>query len=201
MNYYRSVLVAVGLISVGTLVGTQTVRPPAGSDHFHGSWIVNPAKTINWTGRDNTTFEVISFTVENDRQERDVETAYGVADMEGVHRHNRRQNGVRYNEFDPVKANATNISVYGNNVPPNTALKADDHLVTLKVDDRTHISFNKNGNGFFRHMMPNLREYMYVGFNTDGVVPLHRWSYRVKKPGDANLPQAAQQADTTQSRR
>jgi len=194
------VWLTAGIAGLSAVVATQGVRPPAGSDHFHGTWIVNPAKTVNWSGRDNTTFEVISFTVEGDRQERDVETAYGVADMDGVHRHNRRRNGVRYNEFDPVKANATNISVFGNNVPPNTTLKADDHLVTLKISDRTHISFNKSGSGFFRHMQPDLREYAYVGFNADGTVHLHRWSYRVKKPGDANLPQPPL-APSTQAQR
>jgi hypothetical protein len=183
-----SVLAVLVLTAVAS---TQTPPVPAGSDYFAGTWIVNPVKTVNWSGRDNTTFEVITFKVENDMQERDVETAYGVADADGVQRHNRRRNAVRYNEFDPAKANATNISVYGNNVPPMTTVKTDDHLVTLKVDNRTHISFNRNGNGFFRHMAPDLKEYVYVGFNADGTVPLHRWSYRVKKAGDPNIPTPA----------
>ena len=175
----------VGFTAITT---TQVPRAPAGSDHFSGTWIVNPAKTVNWGGRDNTTFEISNLKIENDVQVRDVETAYGVADQEGVHRHNRRRNSVKYNEFDPVKANATNVSVYGNNMPPMTPVKTDEHLVTLKVDDRTHVSFNKNGGGFFRHMSADLKEYVYVGFNADGTVALHRWFYRVKKTGDSNLP-------------
>ena len=184
------VLAFVGVATLGlTIVAeTQERRAPPGSDHFVGSWMINPAKTINWSGRDNTTFEFIQFKVENDVQSRDVETAYGVADAEGIQKHNRRRNSVRFNEFDPVKANATDLSVFGNNVPPNTPMKTDNHLVTLRVDDRTHVSFNKNGGGFFRHMMPNLKEYVYVGFNADGTVHLHRWSARVKRAGDPNIP-------------
>ena len=181
--------VGVGLVGLTIVAETQERRVPAGSDHFAGSWMINPAKTVNWSGRDNTTFEFIMFKVENDVQQRDVETGHGVADMEGIHKHNRRRNSVRFNEFDPVKANATNVSVYGNGLPPMTSVKTDDHLVTLKVDDRTHVSFNKAGGGFFRHMMPNLKEYVYVGFNGDGTVALHRWSYRVKKAGDPNIPE------------
>jgi hypothetical protein len=186
------VLAFVGVATLGLTIVAETEerRAPPGSDHFAGSWMVNPAKTINWTGRDNTTFEFIQFKVEDDVQSRDVETAYGVADAEGIQRHNRRRNSVRFNEFDPAKANATDVSVYGNNVPPNTAMKTDNHLVTLKVDDRTHVSFNKGGGGFFRHMMPNLKEYVYVGFNADGTVSLHRWSTRVKKAGDPNIPES-----------
>jgi hypothetical protein len=183
-------LVAVGIAGVTTVVNTQERRPPAGSDHFAGSWMVNPAKTINWAGRDNTTFEFIQFKVENDVQERDVEVAYGVADMNGVHKHNRRRNSVKFNEFDPAKANATDLSVYGNDRPPMSPNPTTNHLVTLKVDDRTHVSFNKAGGGFFRHMAPNLKEYVYVGFNADGTVPLHRWSARVKRAGDPNIPES-----------
>jgi len=183
--------IGAGILGLTIVAETQERRPPAGSDYFVGSWMINPAKTINWSGRDNTTFEFIQFKVENDVQSRDVETGHGVADMEGIHKHNRRRNSVKFNEFDPAKANATNVNVYGNNLPPNTPTKTDDHLVTLKVDDRTHVSFNKTGGGFFRHMMPNLKEYVYVGFNADGTVHLHRWSYRVKKAGDANLPEPA----------
>jgi hypothetical protein len=184
----RLAFVVAGLLCVTAITATQVLRAPAGSDHFTGTWIVNPAKTVNWTGRDNTSFEVSTLTVENDVQSRDVETAYGVADENGVQRHNRRRNSVKYNEFDPAKANATNVSVFGNALPPMTPAKTDDHLVTLKVDDRTHISFNKNGGGFFRHMSPDLKEYAYVGFTADGTVPLHRWFYRVKKTGDPNIP-------------
>ena len=187
----RVAFVIASVVGLSTVADMQQGRPPSGSDYFAGNWMINPAKTINWTGRDNTTFEFIMFTVENDVQSRDVETAYGVADMDGIQKHNRRRNSVKFNEFDPVKANYTNVNVYGNNAPPNTALKTDDHLVTLKVDDRTHISFNKNGGGFFRHMSANLKEYVYVGFNADGTVPLHRWSYRVKKAGDPNLPESS----------
>jgi hypothetical protein len=182
-------LIAVAIVGVTTVADTQERRAPAGSDHFAGSWMVNPARTINWTGRDNTTFEFIQFKVANDVQERDVEVAYGVADETGVQKHNRRRNSVRFNEFDPAKANATDISVYGNELPPMTPRKTDEHLVTLKVDDRTHVSFNKGGGGFFRHMLPNLKEYVYVGFNADGTVPLHRWSARVKRAGDPNIPE------------
>lgn len=181
--------ILMGIVGVTAVVATQDRRPAPGSDHFAGSWMVNPAKTINWAGGNNTTFEFIQFTVENDVQSRDVEVAYGVADADGVHRHNRRRNSVRYNEFDPVKANATDISVYGNKLPPMTPQPTDNHLVTLKVDDRTHISFNKAGGGFFRHMAPNLMDYCFVGFNADGIVPLHRCSSRVKKAGDPNLPE------------
>jgi hypothetical protein len=173
----RVAFVVASIVGLTVVADMQQRRPPSGSDYFAGSWMINPAKTINWTGRDNTTFEFIMFTVEDD-----------VQSLEGIHKHSRRRNSVRYNEFDPVKANYTNVNVYGNNAPPNTQLKTDDHLVTLKVDDRTHVSFNKNGGGFFRHMAPNLKEYTYVGFNADGTVPLHRWSTRVKKAGDANLP-------------
>ena len=60
--------------------------------------------------------------------------------------------------------------------------------MTLKVDDRTHVSFNTAGGGFFRHMSPNLKEYVYVGFNADGTVALHRWFTRVKKVGDPEHP-------------
>ncbi len=182
--------ITVSIVGVTAVVGTQERRPPPGSDYFAGSWIVNPAKTVNWAGRDNTTFEFIQFRVENDVQSRDVETGYGVADVDGIQRHNRRRNSVAFNEFDPVKANASDVSVYGNNLPPMTKQPTDNHLVTLKVDDRTHISFNKAGGGFFRHMAPNLNEYAYVGFNADGTVPLHRWSYRVKKAGDPNVPES-----------
>ena len=184
----RVVFVVASIVGLTTVADMQQPRPPSGSDYFAGNWMINPAKTVNWTGRDNTTFEFIMFKVEDNVQSRDVETSYGVADMEGIQKHSRRRNSVRFNEFDPVKANYTNVNVYGNNAPPNTPLKTDDHLVTIKVDDRTHISFNKNGGGFFRHMSPNLKEYTYVGFGADGIVPLHRWSYRVKKAGDANLP-------------
>lgn len=180
--------------AAATTVGLMTVghaqqRPAPGSDHFVGHWMLNPAKTINWTGRDNTSFEFSMLKVENDVQERDVETGYGVAGPDGVQKHNRTRNSVKYNEFDPVKANATNVSVFGRNLPPMTPQKTDDHLVTLKVDDRTHVSFNKAGGGFFRHMSPNLKEYVYVGFNGDGAVTLHRWFYRVKRVGDPNIPE------------
>jgi hypothetical protein len=184
----RVLFVIASILGLTTVADMQQQRPPSGSDYFAGNWMINPAKTVNWAGRDNTTFEFIMFKVEDNVQSRDVETAYGVADMEGIHKHNRRRNSVRFNEFDPAKANYTNVNVYGNNAPPMTALKTDDHLVTIKVDDRTHVSFNKNGGGFFRHMSPNLKEYVYVGFGADGIVPLHRWSYRVKKAGDPNLP-------------
>ncbi len=182
--------------ATATIVGLMTVahaqqRPAPGSDYFTGSWMLNPAKTINWTGRDNTSFEFSMLKVENDVQERDVETGYGVAGPDGVQQHNRRRNSVRYNEFDPAKAKATNISVFGNNMPPMTPTKTDDHLVTLKVDDRTHVSFNTAGGGFFRHMSSNLKEYVYVGFNGDGTVFLHRWFTRVKKVGDPNIPEPA----------
>lgn len=180
--------VVSGIIGLTSVAATQSSRPPVGSDHFTGTWIVNPAKTVNWTGRDNTSFEVSFLKVENDVQTRDVETAYGAADMDGVHRHNRRRNSVRYNEFDPAKANATNVSVFGNGLPPMTSVTTDDHLVTLKVDDRTHISFNKAGGGFFRHMSLDLKEYVYVGFSAEGTVPLHRWFYRLNKIGDPNIP-------------
>lgn len=178
---------AVGLMTVAS----AQPRPTPGSDYFNGSWMLNPAKTINWVGRDNTSFEFSILTVENDVQQRDVETAYGVADANGTQKHNRRRNSVKYNEFDPARANATNVSVFGNDVPPMTPAKTDDHLVTLKVDDRTHISFNKAGGGFFRHMNPNLKEYVYVGFNAEGSVPLHRWFTRVKKVGDSNIPESS----------
>lgn len=181
---------SVGLTVVAT---TQVPSAPAGGDHFTGTWIINPLKTVNWSGRDNTSYEVSHLKVENDVQQRDVETAYGAADMDGVHRHNRRRNSVKYNEFDPVKANATNVSVFGNGLPPMTPAKTDDHLVTLKVDDRAHISFNKNGGGFFRQMSPDLKEYVYVGFSAEGAVQLHRWFYRIKKIGDPNIPPSASQ--------
>jgi hypothetical protein len=181
--------ILTGLVGLTAVVATQDKRAAPGSDHFVGSWMVNPRTTINWGGGDNTTFEFIQFTVENDVQTRDVEVAYGVADSEGVHKHNRRRNSVRYNEFDPIKANATDVSVYGNKVPPNTPQSTENHLVTLKVDDRTHISFNKAGGGFFRHMAPDLKEYCFVGFNADGKVPLHRCSYRVMKAGGSNIPE------------
>ena len=184
-------LIAVSLVGVATVAGTQERRPRSGSDHFVGSWMVNPAKTVNWAGRDNTTFEFIQFKVENDVQERDVEVGHGVADTDGIHKHGRRRNSVRFNEFDPAKANATDVSVYGNGLPPMTPQKTDNHLVTLKVDDRTHVSFNKAGGVFFRHMTPNLKEYVYVGFNADATVPLHRWSARVKRAGDPNIPESA----------
>jgi hypothetical protein len=179
----------VSIVAVTAVVATQDRRPPPGSDHFAGAWMVNPARTVNWAGGNNTTFEFIQFKVENDVQSRDVETGHGVADADGVHRHNRRRNSVKYNEYDPGKANATDLSVYGNNLPPMTQQPTDNHLVTLKVDDRTHISFNKAGGGFFRHMTADLREYAFVGFTADGKVPLHRWSYRVNKAGDPNIPQ------------
>src|SRR5262245_37752857 len=183
--------VAFGLIAVvgvTTFVASQE-RPAPGSDYFAGAWMVNPAKTINWGGGANTTFEYIQFKVENDVQTREVETGHGVADDEGVQKHNRRRNSVRFNEFDPAKANATDLSIFGNNLPPNSPQPTENHLVTLKVSDRTHISFNKAGNGFFRHMQPDLKEYVYVGFGPDGTVPLHRWSARVKKAGDPNIPE------------
>ena len=183
-------LIALSIIGVTTAAGTQERQPPPGSDHFVGSWMVNPAKTVDWTGRDNTTFEFIQFKVENDVQERDVEAASGVADSEGIQKHNRYRNSVRFNEFDPAKANATDVSVYGNGLPPMTPQKTDNHLVTLKVDDRTHVSFNKAGGGFFRHMTPSLKEYTYVGFGADGTVNLHRWSTRVKRAGDPNIPES-----------
>lgn len=188
MKRLPAFITAVGIVGVTALVDTQGRRPPAGSDYFAGSWMVNPTKTVNWTGRDNTTFEYIQFEVENDVQKRDVETGYGVADATGIHRHNRRRNSVKYNEFDPAKAGATDLSVYGNDLPPMSPRPVDNHLVTLKVDDRTHISFNKSGGGFFRHMAADLKEYVYVGFTEEGRVPLHRWSSRIKKAGDPNLP-------------
>ena len=181
-------LIAAAIVGVTTSAGMQERRPPPGTDHFVGSWMVNPAKTISWAGRDNTTFEFIQFKVAGDVQERDVETGHGVADNEGIHRHNRRRNSVRLNEFDPAKANATDLNIYGNGLPPMSPQPTDNHLVTLKVSDRTHVSFNKAGGGFFRHIQPNLREYVYVGFNADGTVPLHRWSTRVKRAGDPNIP-------------
>ena len=92
-------------------------------------------------------------------------------------------------EFDPAKAQATDVSVFGHDLPPNTPQKTDNHIVTLKVDNRTHISFNKAGGGFFRHMTPDLKEYVYVGFTGDGTVALHRWFYRVKDVGDPNIPE------------
>jgi hypothetical protein len=182
-------LTAVSIVAATTIAGTQGRAVAPGSDYFAGAWMINPAKTINWSGGDNTTFEYIQFKVENDVQERDVETAHGVADNDGNQKHNRRRNSVHFNEFDPAKANATDVSLYGNNLPPNTSRKVDNHVVTLKVDDRTHISFNKPGGGFFRHMLPNLKEYVYVGFNADGAVTLHRWSARVKRAGDPNIPE------------
>jgi len=178
---------AVGLLTVGH----AQQRPAPGSDHFTGHWMLNPAKTINWTGRDNTSFEFSMLTVENDVQTRDVEVGYGVAEPDGIQKHSRRRNSVKYNEFDPARANATNVSVFGNNLPPNTPVKTDDHLVTLKVDDRTHVSFNTAGGGFFRHMNPDLKEYVYVGFTAEGAVNLHRWFVRVKKVGDPNIPDAS----------
>ena len=165
----------------------------ASGDHFTGTWIVNPVKTVNWTGRDNTSFEVSHLKVEQDVQSRDVEVGYGVAEMDGVHRHSRRRNSVKYNEFDPARANATNVSVFGNGLAPMTTVKTDDHLVTLKIDDRAHISFNKAGGGFFRQMSPDLKEYVYVGFNAEGAVQLHRWFYRIQKVGDPNIPASASQ--------
>jgi hypothetical protein len=183
-------------MTVGLLmVGHAQQRPAPGSDHFVGSWMLNPVKTINWGGRDNTSFEFSMLKVENDVQERDVETGYGVAGPDGVQKHNRRRNSVKYNEFDPAKANATNVSVFGNDLPPMTPVKTTDHLVTLKVDDRTHVSFNTSGGGFFRHMNPNLKEYVYVGFNADGTVALHRWFMRVRKVGDPNIPAASEKTN------
>jgi hypothetical protein len=176
-------------------VGHAQQRPAPGSDHFVGSWMLNPVKTINWTGRDNTSFEFSMLKVENDVQERDVETGYGVAGPDGMQKHNRRRNSVKYNEFDPAKANATNVSVFGNDLPPMTPVKTADHLVTLKVDDRTHVSFNTSGGGFFRHMDANLKEYVFVGFNADGTVTLHRWFTRVRKAGDANIPAPSQKTN------
>jgi hypothetical protein len=154
--------------------------------------MLNPAKTISWIGRDNTTFEFSVLTVENNVQTRYLETGYGVADETGIHQHSRTRNSVKYDEFDPVKANATDISVVGHGLPPMTPVKgqySDEHVVTLKVDNRTHVGFNKSGGGFFRHMEPDLKEYKYVGFQADGKVNLHRWMYRVKKAGDSNLPE------------
>jgi hypothetical protein len=181
--------IAVSIVGLTTAASVQVARPPSGSDYFVGSWMINPAKTVNWSGRDNTTFEFIMFKVENDIQERDVETGYGVADMDGNHKHARTRNSVKFNEFDPAKAKATNISVYGRGLPPMTPQETDSHLVTIKVDDRTHIGFNKQGGVFIRHMEPDLKEYNYIGFGADGKVPLHRWSYRVKKAGDPNIPE------------
>lgn len=177
----------LGLVAVGH----AQQRPAPGSDYFTGNWMLNPAKTVSWAGRDNTTFEFSMLKVENDVQSRDVEVGHGVAGPDGIQQHGRRRNSVKYNEFDPAKANATNVSVFGNNLPPMTPVKTDDHLVTLKVDDRTHVSFNTAGGGFFRHMSPNLKEYVYVGFNADGTVALHRWFTRVKKAGDPNIPEAS----------
>jgi hypothetical protein len=51
------------------------------------------------------------------------------------------------------------------------------------------VSFTKAGGGFFRHMSPNLKEYVWVGFNADGTVHLHRWFYRVREAGDPNIPE------------
>jgi hypothetical protein len=170
-------------------VGHAQQRPAPGSDYFKGNWMLNPAKTINWAGRDNTSFEFSMLKVENDVQQRDVETAHGVAGPDGIQKHSRTRNSVKYNEFDPANAHATDVSVFGNNLPPMTPRKTDNHLVTLKVDDRTHVSFTKAGGGFFRHMSPNLKEYVWVGFNPDGTVHLHRWFYRVKEAGDPNIPE------------
>src|SRR5262249_22584699 len=124
-----------------------------------------------------------------------------------IQQHSRTRNSVKYNEFDPIRANATDISVLGHGLPPMTPVKSqysDNHLVTLKVDNRTHVGFNKAGGGFFRHMETNLSEYHYVGFGADGKVVLHRWFYRVKKAGDANIPEIlplASSLDKNSSRR
>ena len=84
----------IGLLTVGHAQNAR--QPPApGSDYFTGNWMLNPAKTINWTGRDNTSFEFSMLKVENDVQERDVETGYGVAGPDGVQQHNRRRNSVK----------------------------------------------------------------------------------------------------------
>lgn len=186
----RLAVIAVSIVGVTTVGDSQERQPLAGSDYFVGNWMMNPAKTVNWSGRDNTTFEYIQFKVENDIQEREVELAYGVADSEGIQKHNRRRNSVRYNEFDPAKANATDVSVHGYG-PPGTPIKggySDTHLVTIKVSDRAHVGFNKTGGGYFRHMSPDLKEYLYVAFGAEGTVGLHRWSARVKRAGDPNIP-------------
>jgi hypothetical protein len=185
--------VAVCIVGATTIAGTQERRPAPGSDYFAGAWMLNPAKTVGWAGRDNTTFEYIQYKIENDVHEREVELAYGVADDQGIQKHTRRRNSVRYNEFDPAKANAVDVGLVGYG-PPGSPIKggySDDHLVTIKVSDRTHVGFNKSGGGYFRHMTPDLKEYVYVGFGADGKVPLHRWSARVKRAGDANIPEPA----------
>ena len=185
----RLFAIGAAIMTVLLTAGSAQQRLAPGSDYFTGNWMLDAGKTIAWSGEENTTFEYVTLKTENDVQFREVEAGMGLADANGIMKHRKNRTTVKYNEFDRAKAQLTNLSVFGNNNPPMTQLKSDNALVTLKVDDWSHIVFNKTGISYLRYVTPSLKEYAFFSFNGEGRVLIHRWFTRIQKPGGPNIPE------------